>query len=194
MKKTLFTLVMTATAICSFAQNEQERSIKMPEVPKQHQFTEFSLKEKGYWWSADISIGSSLTFHEKNLLTTGVNFVNGYRFNDYLKIGIGVGAQYHAVHNDAIRNSDIKWSMPIFVNVRGNFTSQEVREIVPYWSVDIGGVIRDGFMFTPSFGCRMGEQRSAFLLGVGYSLRTIDAKEGYAKTRSYAVLKIGYEF
>jgi hypothetical protein len=38
------------------------------------------------------------------------------------------------------------------------------------------------------------EQRSAFLIGIGYSLRTIDAKEGYSKTRSYAVLKIGYEF
>ena len=86
MKKTLFTLAMIASAICSYAQNEQERSIKMPEVPKQHKFTEFSLKDKGYWWSADISIGPSLTFHEKNLLTTGVNFVNGYRFNDYLTI------------------------------------------------------------------------------------------------------------
>ena len=42
MKKPLFTLAMIATAICSFAQNEQERSIKMPEVPKLHKFTEFS--------------------------------------------------------------------------------------------------------------------------------------------------------
>lgn len=37
MKKTLFTLAMIASAICCFAQNEQERSIKMPEVPKQPQ-------------------------------------------------------------------------------------------------------------------------------------------------------------
>ena len=29
MKRTLFTLAMVATTICSFAQNEQERSIKM---------------------------------------------------------------------------------------------------------------------------------------------------------------------
>lgn len=64
MKKPLFTFAMIATAICSFAQNEQERNIKMPEVPKQHQFTEFSMKEKGYWWSADISIGPSLIFHD----------------------------------------------------------------------------------------------------------------------------------
>ena len=75
MKKSLLTLAIIATAICSFAQNEHGQSIKMPEAPKRHQFTEFSLKEKGYWWSADISIGSSLTFHEKNLLTTGMNTV-----------------------------------------------------------------------------------------------------------------------
>lgn len=172
----------------------QERVIKMPEAPKQQPYTEFTLKEKGYWCSVDLSIGPSLVFHEKNLLTTGINFVNGYRFNDYLRIGIGVGAQYHAVNNDKIRNTDIKWSMPIFVNARGNFISQDVREIVPFWSVDLGGVVHDGFMFTPSVGCRIGEQRSALLLSLGYSLRTIDTKEGCAQARSYAVFKVGYEF
>ena len=191
MKRFFLSFCLMATAYIGSA---QDRTIKMPEAPKQSKYTEFSLKEKGYWWSADITIGPSLTFHQKNLLTTGVNFVNGYRFDDYLRVGIGIGAQYHAVHNDDIRNTDIKWTMPIYLNARGNFISQEVREIVPFWSVDLGGVIRDGFMCTPSFGCRRGEQRSAFLISAGYSLRTIDAKEGCAKTRSYAVLKIGYEF
>lgn len=172
----------------------QESAIKMPNAPKQQPYTEFSLKEKGYWCSVDFSIGPSLVFHEKNLLTTGINFVNGYRFDDYLRIGIGVGAQYHVANNDIIRNTDINWSMPIFVNARGNFISQDIREIVPFWSVDVGGVVRDGFMFTPSAGCRIGEERSALLLSLGYSLRTIDAKEGYEKARSYAVFKVGYEF
>lgn len=84
--------------------------------------------------------------------------------------------------------------MPIFLNARGNFISQDVREIVPFWSVDLGGVIRDGFMFTPSIGARIGEQRSAFLVSLGYSLRTINAKENHTKTRNYIVLKLGYEF
>ena len=191
MRKIVLLIVLMALAIVG---NAQDRVIKMPEAPEQSKYTEFSLKEKGYWWSADVSVGPSLAFHEKNLLTTGINFVNGYRFDDYLRIGIGIGAQYHAVHNDDIRDTDIKWSMPIFLNVRGNFISQEVREIVPFWSVDLGGVIRDGFMFTPSIGARIGEQRSAFLVSLGYSLRTIDAKEDHAKTRNYIVLKLGYEF
>lgn len=159
MRKIVLLIVLMALATVG---NAQDRVIKMPEAPEQSKYTEFSLKEKGYWWSADVSVGPSLAFHEKNLLTTGINFVNGYRFDDYLRIGIGIGAQYHAVHNDDIRDTDIKWSMPIFLNVRGNFISQEVREIVPFWSVDLGGVIRDGFMFTPSIGARIGEQRSAF--------------------------------
>lgn len=191
MRKTVLSFLLLALAAVG---NAQERVIKMPKAPKQSKHTEFSLKEKGYWWSADVAVGSALAFHEKILLTTGINFVNGYRFDDYLRIGIGIGAQYHALHNDDIRNTDIKWTMPIFLNARGNFISQEVREIVPFWSVDLGGVIRDGFMFTPSIGARIGEQRSAFLVSLGYSLRTIDTKVNHEKTRNYIVLKLGYEF
>ena len=191
MRKTVLSFILLALAAMG---NAQERVVKMPEAPKQSKYTEYSLKEKGYWWSADVAVGPALAFHEKTLLTTGINFVNGYRFDDYLRIGIGIGAQYHALHNDDIRNTDIKWTMPIFLNARGNFISQDVREIVPFWSVDLGGVIRDGFMFTPSIGARIGEQRSAFLVSLGYSLRTIDAKENHAKTRNYIVLKLGYEF
>lgn len=191
MKRFLFLICLLVFA---YIGNAQEHTIKLPQTPKQSKYTEFSLKDKGYWWSTDLCIGPSLTFHEKNLLTTGISFVNGYRFGDYLRIGLGLGVQYHAVNNNDIRDTKVKWTMPIYLNARGNFMSQEIREIVPFWSVDLGGVVRDGFLFTPSVGCRIGEQRSAFLLSAGYSLRTIAAKEGCAKTRSYAVLKIGYEF
>lgn len=191
MKKLLLSLCLMVYSSVGLA---QERRIKLPEAPKQSSYTEFSLKEKGYWWSLDFTIGPSLTFNERNLLTTGINFVNGYRFDEYLRVGIGIGVQYHAANNNNIRETDIKWTMPIYLNARGNFMSQEVREIVPFWSIDVGGVIRDGFMFTPSVGARIGEQRSAFLFSLGYSFRTIDAIEKHAKARNYIVLKLGYEF
>lgn len=189
MKKTvsLLCLMMALRAGCA-------QEIKMPQAPRQSAYTEFSLQDKGYWWSTEFSGGSSLAFHEKNLGTLSVSFVNGYRFNDFLRIGVGVGVQYHVANNNDVRNTRIKWTMPIYINARGNFMSQEVREIVPFWSVDVGGVVRDGFLLTPSVGCRIGERRSAFLLSVGYSLRTIDARKGCAKTRNYALLKLGYEF
>lgn len=49
-------------------------------------------------------------------------------------------------------------------------------------------------LFTPSIGCRIGERRSAFIASIGYSYRGIKAKEGIGSGRSFAVLKIGYEF
>lgn len=189
MKKIILSFCLVMYAIIGQA---QERIIKMPETPKLSNYSEFLLRKSGYWCSADLTIGPSLAFRRRNLLTAGINFVNGYRFDDYLRVGIGVGVQYHVANNNAIRNTDIKWTMPIYLNARGNFVSQDLREIVPFWSVDVGGVIRDGFMFTPSIGVRIGEQRSAFLVGLGYSMRTIDAID--TKTRNYIVFKLGYEY
>ncbi len=191
MKKIFFILLFSIGVVCISA---QERNIKMPQVPKQENYTDYSLKDKGYWWSMDIAISPSLKFHETSAWTSTFSFVNGYRFNDYLKLGIGVGAMYYFANNDKLRNTDIKWAMPIFVNARGNFISQETREIVPFWSVDVGDVIRDGFLISPSIGCRIGERRSAFIVSIGYSYREINVKQESEKGRSFATFKIGYEF
>lgn len=184
-----FCLVMAVVMV-----DAQDRQIRMPAVPKQEKYTEFTLKNKGYWCSVEFGVASSAKFHETCMWTSTLSFVNGYRFNDYLRLGVGIGAGYYFANNDVARDTDIKWTMPIFVNARGNFMSQEVREIVPFWSVDIGGAVRDGFLFTPSVGCRIGERRSAFLVSLGYSYRGIDAKRGLGNSRSFILLKIGYEF
>lgn len=179
------------TTLAGFAQN---REIKLPTPPKQEPYTEFRLKETGYWCSVDLSVAPSLKFHETCMWTTTLSFVNGYRFSDYLRLGVGIGAGYYFANNSVARRTDIRWTMPIFANARGNFFSQEVREIVPYWSVDIGGAIRDGFLFSPSIGCRFGERRNAFLLSLGYSYRGILAYDGEDDGRNFIVLKLGYEF
>lgn len=174
--------------------NAQDRQIKMPKVPKKEKYTEFTLKDKGYWCSVELCVAPSVRFHETCMWTSTLSFVNGYRFSDYLRLGVGIGANYYFANNDVARDTDIKWTMPIFVNARGNFMSQEVKEIVPFWSIDIGGAMRDGFLFNPSIGCRIGERRSAFLASIGYSYRGIDAKKRLSNNRSFIVLKIGYEF
>lgn len=191
MKKSLLFMLLAIYVINGKA---QQREIKMPQAPKQEKYTEFSLKESGYWWSMDLGVAPSLKFHETSLWTSTLSFVNGYMFSDYLKLGVGIGATWYFANNDKIRDTDIKWAMPLFVNARGSFISQEVREIVPFWSVDIGGAIRDGFLFTPSIGCRIGERRSAFITSIGYSYRNIDTKKGYGSSRNFVTLKIGYEF
>lgn len=177
-----------------FSAECQTRNIKMPQKPHQEKYTEFSLKNDGYWCSVNISASPSLKFHETSLWSSTLTFVNGYRFHDYLRIGVGIGANYYFANNDKIRNTDIKWTMPLFFNARGNILSQSIREIVPYWSFDIGGAIRDGFFFTPSIGCRIGEQRSAFLISLGYNCRQIKAIEGSSKYRNFVILNLGYEF
>jgi len=177
-----------------FIGHAQERSVIMPQAPKQEKYVEYSLMDKGYWWSIDLGIAPSLKFHETSMWTSTISFVNGYRFNDYLKIGLGIGAGYYFANNDVVRDTDIKWIMPLFVNVRGNFVSQEVREIVPFWSVDVGGAFGDGLLCTPSVGCRIGERRSALIASLGYSYRGIKAKEELGNGRSFVVLKLGYEF
>lgn len=191
MKQILLTSIAAAFAMLASA---QERVIKMPTPPSQENYSEFSLKNEGFWWSVDAGVSPSLKFHEKSLWSANFSFVGGYRFDDYLRIGLGIGSEYYFANNDNVRDTDIRWAMPLFVNARGNFMSQEVREIVPFWSVDLGGAFRDGFLFTPSIGCRIGERRSAFIASIGYSYRGIKAKEGQGSGRSFAVLKLGYEF
>lgn len=47
--------------------NAQDRQIKMPEAPKQEKYTEFALKDKGYWWAAELGIAPSIRFRYDRL-------------------------------------------------------------------------------------------------------------------------------
>ena len=191
MNRVMMTVCLTMMVIMVSA---QDRNIKMPEVPQQEKYTEFKLEEKGYWCALEFGVAPSVRFHETSMWTSSLSVVNGYRFNDYFRVGIGLGANYYFAKNNEARDTDIKWTMPISINARGNFISQDIREIVPFWSVDIGGAVGDGVLFSPSIGCRIGERRSALLFSVGYSCRGINAKEGLCKIRSFISLKIVYEF
>lgn len=128
----------------------------------------------------------------------------GYRFNDYARVGIGLGPRYYFTPGN-LRRTSVKWAMPLVFNVRGNIIPQDYRTVIPYYSVDLGATVGDGFMLRPTIGIRCGEPRSAFLLGVSYMLqnlrgyrnetlddvvRVVDANNA---TSSFA-LTLGYEF
>jgi hypothetical protein len=84
--------------------------------------------------------------------------------------------------------------MPLFAHVRGNLIKEEYRTVVPYYALDLGGVFRDGFMWRPSIGIKVGEDRSAFTIAVSYlgqSTKRFDNKQKYV---SGVVLRLGYEF
>ena len=76
----------------------------------------------------------------------------------------------------------------------GNFIDDEFRTVTPYWSMDMGGAIKDGFMWRPTIGIRVGQSRSAFLLGVTYTGQNLKYKTGKDRYVSAVGLTLGYEF
>ncbi len=179
---------------------------KSPVIPAKgnnnDEYKNYGEFKTGFWGAAEANIGYSCNINDPNAPFTGINLIGGYRFNDYLKIGVGIGSRYY-ISNYKLRASNIEWSFPIFANVRGNFMSSLYRTVVPYYSFEIGGAIRDGFFFSPTIGIRLGEARSAFLIGVSYTGQSMKGWEESTenlppfinrKYVSFAVLKLGYEF
>lgn len=59
--------------------------------------------------------------------------------------------------------------------------------------------MRDGFMLRPTVGLRVGLERSAFLVGLGYVGQDLStySRDNLRKTRrfvNFITLKLGYEF
>ena len=87
--------------------------------------------------------------------------------SDYVRVGVGIGGRYYGGNHDFRANSG-EFSVPIYANVRGNFIPTEYRKVVPYYSFDLGGALRDGVFLRPTIGLRIGEPRAAFLIGISY--------------------------
>lgn len=171
-----------------------QNDITLPERPKgRTHYTDYSTKENGYWTTVELNVSSTTMFNRKNMQPMNVSWINGYRFNEFLKAGIGFGSKYF-IRNDKMRLSSIPWTFPIFLDMRGNIMSQQDRGAVPYWSVDIGGEIRGGFLFSPSLGYRFGASRSSFLIGISYTLSQYDTWRKSNESIHGMSLKLGYEF
>lgn len=161
---------------------------------------DYTANNTGFWCAVEVEGAYSLNLSNANIPMTGLMFTGGYRFNDYFRIGLGAEARYF-INNDKIRYSSISWDFPLFVNLRGNFMPTGYRDVVPYWSVDFGGAIRDDFMWRPTIGIRVGSQRSAFIVGLTYTGQILKAfkctdtdvvKDN--KYTSFLGLRLGYEF
>lgn len=170
----------------------QDRVIKMPELPLKHQNIA-DEEDVRFWCTIEAGGGSTAMENMRNVVMVGVSYVGGYRFNQYLKIGVGLGALYYP-NNDNVRNTKKHLTMPLFVNARGNILSDNIRHTVPYWSINLGTNLPDGFFSTPSVGLRIGEKRNAFLISIGYTIRHLKTYSECATYYSGALLKFGYEF
>ena len=161
----------------------------------------YAKNNTGFWFSVEALGGYSVNIDEGNIGFAEVDFYAGYRFNEFARIGLGLGPRYY-INNDRLRWSSVGWAMPIMLNVRGNFIPSLYRTVVPYYSVDLGCTVRDGFMFRPTIGVRFGEKRSAFLLGVSYmgqNIKAFDFDSAHKRIKvnkftSFFALRLGYEF
>lgn len=174
---------------------------KTPEVKKPSgSHVDYTKNETGFWFAAELQGGVTVRPNKHNMQFGELDVVAGYRISDYVRVGVGIGGRYYGGNHDFRANSG-EFSVPIYANVRGNFIPTEYRKVVPYYSFDLGGALRDGVFLRPTIGLRIGEPRAAFLIGISYLGQSTkmwkdDATKPTKEDKFFSgvSLKIGYEF
>ena len=184
----LLLLLMVALSISA-----QYRDVKMPEAPNKSSYPNYGMENSGFWCAVDAEGGSSIMVNSKNMQYTALSFTGGYRISEFLRLGAGIGVRYY-VNNAEIRDTNNKFGVPIFANVRGNFISAYDRDGVPFWSVNVGGITHEGFFASPTIGYSFGGLRNNFQIGISYTINSFKNYEKADKIYSYFGLKLGYEF
>ena len=190
MKKTLFFLLIFSAALTIKA---QYRDVQLPEKPQKTEYKNYEREDTGFWFAAEAEGGSSVMVHSKNMQYTSLCFTGGYRINEFLRFGAGLGCRYY-VNNAGVRDTRNKFGVPIFANARGNILSAYDRDGVPFWSMNIGGITNEGFFANPSIGYSFGGLRNNFQISISYTLTSFKNSRKTDMAYSYFGLKLGYEF
>lgn len=180
-------------SLCCTTAFSQYRPVTLPQKPVRTEYKDLNSQDNGFWCAVDVDGGSSLMYGKTNLQYANLLFTGGYRINEYLRIGVGLGLRTY-VNNNEVRKSDSPLALPLFVNARGNILSAHDREAVPFWSVNAGGVVGDGLLFNPTLGYSFGGLRHNFLVGLSYTLSTFTDNAQHKCTYNYLGVKVGYEF
>lgn len=201
MKKLLIS-ILALFSVVSAAQAQENTVNRIPSTGSNDAVKDYSAAGSGFWIAAELSGGASLRLNHSNVSFGELDVTGGYRFNSYLKVGVGFGGRCF-INNDRLRFSSVPWDFPVYVNVRGSFIDDTYRTCVPYYSFDLGAAVRDGFMVRPTVGVRFGQPRNAFLLGLSYIGQVVkgyddDMTPGLVVEKSRFVsmlaLRLGYEF
>lgn len=171
----------------------QYREVKLPEKPTLPEYKDYITQQQGFWYSIEAEGGSSIMSEKTNMQFVQLTTTAGYRFSEFLRVGAGLGGRMY-VHNADVRDTNNKFGVPIFANIRGNLISAYDIDGVPFWSLNIGGITTEGFFASPTLGYSFGGLRNNFLIGLSYTISTFTdcTKENVAY--SYFALKLGYEF
>jgi hypothetical protein len=166
--------------------------------------TPWHQRDKGWWCAIEVHAGSVWYKPKTYEGMVGFTLVNGYRFSQFAKLGIGIG--FNGVLYDYKYTSQFPYklmigSLRLILNARGNIIHQDSRRCVPFWNADVGcDVFHELFFFDAGVGVRVGLDkknfnRHAFVLSANYIGRMVDEHYNVESKFSNGILfKVGYEF
>lgn len=120
----------------------------------------------------------------------GVSMINGFRFNDYLYLGIGAGYEYlnglfyHSYESGGKYSTSSSYDskstqnlIQLFARIKANFTNAKIS---PFASIDLGNSFNldktdeikmaNGFFFEPAIGCDFKiSNKQTFYFALGYN-------------------------
>lgn len=173
------------------------QSIKSEESLKKSVIT---YKERGFVHYTELGPLASSNRASNGVTTSAFSFqtVNGYKFNQYLFAGLGVGADLYAVQT----------FVPVVVSVRGDFTSEGNK--IPFYFVeggyginatanDVDGIrYKGGNTFAMGLGLKiLFNENTGFVIGAGYRFQRSELVEKTKTTIedfNRLTLRIGFSF
>lgn len=140
-------------------------------------------QSKGYEKSIEMNAGIALDNNSK--YSFGLTMINGYRFNDYLFVGAGVGYEYfqalymstYEYNRSSFKSYDPKSLIKIGVRAKANLSKGKVS---PFLSFDFGGALQvgsnskyssaTGIYYEPAFGVdfKFNESKNGLYVMLGY--------------------------
>lgn len=151
-------------------------------------------QNSGYEKSVEINGAFGLDDYQK--YTFGIGMVNGYRINDNLYLGVGIGYEYlkgmyyksyeyvgGITGSKKYDSYDIRNNVQLFGRIKANLTSSNVS---PFLSVDLGYNVglggneikmANGLFYEPAFGIdfKLDEKQSIYFM-IGYNGQNYEYK------------------
>jgi hypothetical protein len=170
---------------------KQEQSLRKPTA---------RYKEKGFVHYTELGPLAMSNRASNGVTTSAFSFqtTNGYKFNQYLFTGVGVGADLYAIQT----------FVPIVLSVRGDFTNRGTK--IPFYfaeggysinatSNDVAGITyKGGNTFAVGLGLKiLFQENTGFIIGAGYRFQRSELVE---KTKTTIedfdrlTLRIGFSF
>lgn len=173
---------------------------EVDKITREDIFREIGFKEKGFSSYTEMGALAANNNSDVNVNTSAFSFqtVNGYKFNQWLFTGVGLGVDLYAAET----------FIPVFGSLRGDLF--KTGSVIPYYFIDAGYGINitgnadpmvenaGGFLFASGIGIKVPFQNStAFLLSAGFRVQNSSVKMGDARQNNNyerLALRAGFTF